>query len=83
LPDKLRNELPNCFERIRENTDRPHFPVRFGDRDSDAVSVDIKTKKSYFGPATNSFRMQLCAAGFLLRSVTRVTAIRGWSPHID
>ena len=43
---------------------RADFSVRLGDRNGDGVRVDIKTKKSYFGHATNSFRMRLCAAGF-------------------
>ena len=75
------NQLTDPFEAVWNRGNRTDLPVCFRNRNRDRACVDIQSNKAYFRHAT--FRIRLCAAGFLLRSVTRVTTIRGWSPHIE
>jgi hypothetical protein len=45
--------------------------------------VDIQSKKSYFGHATSSFRVRLCAAGLTYSQRNPRHREQGWSLHCD
>jgi hypothetical protein len=54
-----------------------------GDSNRNGLRVDIQPKKSYFGHATSSIRVRLCAAGFAYSQRNPRIREQGWALHCD
>ena len=77
------NHFAHRFQPVRDRANGANLSVRLRNCNSNGVRVDIETHKSYFRHGDHLLPYAALRRRFLLRSVIRDTAVRGWSPHID